>query len=51
MLSVVVPVFNEEESVLHFYKELLKFIPKHDKDYEILFIDDGSQDKTLDLII
>ncbi len=43
MLSVVVPVFNEEESVLHFYKELLKFIPKLDKNYEIVFVDDGSQ--------
>lgn len=50
MLSVVVPAFNEEESISHFYNELLKFIPKHDKEYEILFIDDGSQDKTLDLI-
>ncbi|KKQ34975.1 MAG: Dolichol-phosphate mannosyltransferase, partial [Microgenomates group bacterium GW2011_GWA2_37_6] len=48
MLSVVVPVFNEEESVLHFYKELLKFIPKLDKNYEIVFVDDGSQDGTLE---
>lgn len=50
MLSVIVPAFNEEESISHFYNELLKFITKHDKEYEILFIDDGSWDKTLDLI-
>mgnify|MGYP001564154799 CR=1 FL=1 len=50
MLSVIVPAFNEEESILHFYHELLKVLPKLDKDYEIVFIDDGSQDKTLELI-
>ena len=50
MLSVIVPAFNEEESILHFYHELLKVLPKLDKDYEIVFIDDGSQDNTLELI-
>lgn len=50
MLSVVVPAFNEEESISHFYDELLKVLPKLDSNYEIVFIDDGSQDKTLDLL-
>lgn len=50
MLSVVVPVFDEEESILHFYDELLRVLPKLDSDYEIVFVDDGSWDKTLELL-
>lgn len=50
MLSVVVAAFNEEESILHFYGELKKFLPKLAKEYEIVFIDDGSFDNTLKLL-
>lgn len=50
MISYVVPVFNEEESVLHFYEELTKHAKELSKEYEIIFIDDGSQDKTLELV-
>lgn len=50
MISVVVPVFNEEESASHFYAEIKKFLPKWDKDYELIFVDDGSSDKTLSII-
>ena len=50
MISYLIAVFNEEESILHFYNELEKFLPKLAKEYEILFIDDGSQDKTLKLL-
>ncbi|MEK9175906.1 MAG: glycosyltransferase family 2 protein [Patescibacteria group bacterium] len=50
MFSVIVPVFNEEESVLHFYDELKKYLSSLSKESEIIFIDDGSQDKTLSLI-
>lgn len=50
MISYVVPVFNEEESILHFYAELIKHAKILSKEYEIIFIDDGSFDKTLDLI-
>ncbi len=50
MLSIVIPVFNEEESVLHFYEELIKHAKNLSKEYEIIFIDDGSIDRTLDFI-
>ncbi|MBI2032750.1 MAG: glycosyltransferase family 2 protein [Candidatus Levybacteria bacterium] len=49
MISVVVPVFNEEESILHFYDELMRHLPKLSKSYEIIFVDDGSADNTLNL--
>ena len=50
MLSVVVPVFNEEEVIEKFFKELSKFLPKIDKNPEIIFVDDGSTDGSLDLL-
>lgn len=50
MVSIVVPVFNEEESLGSFYKELILAIPNLDKDYEIIFVDDGSEDKSLDIL-
>lgn len=50
MLSVVVPVFNEQEVLEVFYKELIKFVPKIDSDFEIIFVDDGSSDKTLPIL-
>src|SRR3990170_5342105 len=50
MISIIVPVFNEEESLPHFYKELKKNVSKLDKNYEIVFVDDGSTDSSLNII-
>lgn len=50
MISVVVPVFNEEESIVHFYEELKKLLPSIAKEHEIIFVDDGSFDDTLNII-
>ncbi len=43
-LSVIVPVFNEEESLLPLYKQLVAVLSKLDKSFEIIFINDGSSD-------
>ena len=50
MLSVVVAVFNEEESLRAFYKTLLAVLFKLKKNYEIIFVDDGSNDKSLSIL-
>src|SRR5438552_2461767 len=50
MLSFVVPVLNEEESLNPFYKALKKAINELDQDYEIIFVDDGSTDHSLETI-
>lgn len=50
MISVIVPAYNEEESLESFYKELIEVIPILDKTYEIIFIDDGSTDSTLKIL-
>ena len=48
LLTVITPCYNEEETVELFYEELSKYLPCIDMDYEILFVDDGSKDKTLE---
>ncbi|MCL6096459.1 MAG: glycosyltransferase family 2 protein [Patescibacteria group bacterium] len=50
MLSAVVPVYNEEESLGAFYKVLIPNLSKLDKGYEVIFVDDGSTDKTLKIL-
>jgi len=50
MISIVVPVFNEEESIQVFYKELLRVVAALDKEYELIFIDDGSTDSSLEIL-
>lgn len=50
MLSAVVPVFNEEESLEAFFKVLIPNLSKLDKEYEIIFVDDGSTDNTLEIL-
>lgn len=55
LLTVVVPCYNEEEAIPFFYEEMLKTIEVFNKDFpsvefEMLFIDDGSKDKTLEVL-
>jgi len=46
-LSVVIPVFNEEGNVDILYKKLTAVMESLDHSYEVIFIDDGSRDRTL----
>ena len=50
MISYVVPVFNEQESLTPFYKELKNTIMKFKEKSEIIFVDDGSTDFSLKLL-
>lgn len=50
MLSLVVPVFNEEESLKSFYERTTAVITKLSQQYEIIFIDDGSTDASLSIL-
>lgn len=49
-LSVVIPVFNEAENLEPLYKELAAELPKLKRSYEILYIDDGSQDGSFEVL-
>lgn len=48
MLSLVVPCYNEEDNVEDFYNQTVYAFDSKIKDFEIVFVDDGSSDKTLD---
>jgi glycosyltransferase involved in cell wall biosynthesis len=45
-LSVVIPVYNEEESIRPLYDSLVKALDRLLLEYEIILVDDGSRDKT-----
>lgn len=47
-ISVVIPCYNEEEVVELCHEELTKTIDKMDFDFEVIYINDGSTDKTLE---
>ena len=49
-LSVVIPVYNEEESIRLLYEKLKASLDLLQKEYEILFVDDGSTDRTLSIL-
>lgn len=49
-LSVVIPVFNEEENLLPLYEELYKALHELELQWEVLFVDDGSQDGSLQVL-
>ncbi len=48
--SIVVPVFNEEESLRELVSNIKRAFSTVKKTYEIIFIDDGSTDKSLDIL-
>lgn len=47
-ISVVVPMMNEEDNVSPMHHEIKQACEKNNYDYEIIFIDDGSSDKTVE---
>lgn len=48
--SVVIPIFNEEKTVPELYRRLTDVMNGLEENYEIIFVDDGSKDLSLDLI-
>ncbi len=49
-LSVVIPVYNEEENIQLLHERLKNTLDSLQKEYEIIFVDDGSTDRTLSLL-
>src|SRR5215475_5318683 len=47
LLSVIAPLYNEEENVRPLYEALTAALDPTGLDYEMLFLDDGSRDTTL----
>lgn len=47
-ISVVIPMYNEEGNVAQLCREVTEVLGEMDTDYEVIFVDDGSQDATLE---
>ncbi|MCS7308359.1 MAG: glycosyltransferase family 2 protein [Aquificaceae bacterium] len=45
-LSVVIPAYNEEENIPLLYQKLKEVLQNLEEEYEIIFVDDGSTDRT-----
>jgi glycosyltransferase involved in cell wall biosynthesis len=50
MISVIVPAFNESDGIALLYQRLTECAAAWKEDYEVLMIDDGSKDNTLQLL-
>ncbi|MCC7174720.1 MAG: glycosyltransferase family 2 protein [Bryobacterales bacterium] len=50
MLSIVIPVHNEEPSILPLYDRLTRVLEPLQKPYEIIFVDDASTDRSFELL-
>ncbi len=50
MLSIVIPVHNEEPSILRLYDRLTIVLESLKKPYEIIFVDDASTDRSFELL-
>jgi dolichol-phosphate mannosyltransferase len=49
-LSVVIPVYNEEENLLHLWPELGGVLEPLGLAFEVVFVDDGSRDRSAEVI-
>jgi len=47
-LSVIVPFYNEEDNIRPLYEEIRDVLVKIGRSYEMIFVNDGSKDKTLE---
>ena len=49
-LSIVIPLFNEQESLLELNKTILEIVLSMKIEFEIIYVDDGSTDNSWDII-
>lgn len=49
-LSIVIPLYNEEESIPELYDRLTQLLEGYGRTYEIIIIDDGSKDRSFELL-
>lgn len=49
-ISIVIPLFNEEESLTELSEWIVRVVTQHQLSYEIIFVDDGSTDESWKII-
>ena len=49
-ISIIVPCYNEEQAIPYFYEEITKVAKEMNNDFEFIFVNDGSKDKTIEIV-
>lgn len=49
-LSIVIPAYNEQDRLPHTLKAVIAYLTKQNYSWEIAVVDDGSKDKTVDIV-
>lgn len=49
-ILIIIPAYNEQDNILHTYNELIKYKQKNLLNFDILVINDGSNDKTQEIL-
>lgn len=50
VISIIIPVFNEEHTIELLYQQLCQLLPSLAQDYELIFVNDGSTDRSWEII-
>ncbi len=50
LISIIAPMYNEEAAIDIFFAEMRKFLAECPYQYEIVCVNDGSKDNTLDIL-
>ncbi len=50
MVSITVPIFNEEKNIPSLLARLVPVLESLNQDYEVVFVDDGSRDRSMELL-
>ncbi len=50
MISIVIPVYNEEENIVLLYSNIVSVMDKMNESYEVIFSDNASTDKTVSIL-
>jgi glycosyltransferase involved in cell wall biosynthesis len=48
---IIIPAYNEEDSILKTYNQIVSYNKKHGTDYSVIVINDGSTDRTEDILV
>lgn len=50
LISIVVPVYNEEDNIEHFYQQICAVMKQTPYDFELVYVDDGSKDRSREIL-
>ena len=50
-ILIIIPAYNEEENILKTYNSIIEYNKKNNMNYEVIVINDGSTDKTEEILI